>query len=341
MTLGQCLFTGFAFAVLVASVSEQALATLSISVRLSNQDLSVSFVDLAATSEAEDYMRVNLVYNSISTFSHVFGYAWGSDLDTNLVTLPDGRLWYTAYGNGFARVFSQVPDTDPSKMLNQIEGGSIQEGVIGSRDELEAYSKDLSTWYVMDLYESMRYAGYLVPGETPSGAVFNDYENGPARVVSFPEGYQLIILGNSAQAPLEADFDNGGRLVRAWVHNDPQQFVTYRWGAIAIKGNTLGERDRVLAMTDYRGNIFKFTYDRTNGRVNRIETNRFGDVEYGYDERDNLAWERGASGLYRFSYDSYHNLTRIDLPRGNPIVFSYASNAGYLRSVQCSDGTIY
>lgn len=341
MNLRQCLVTGFAFAILVASVGEPSLANLSVSVRLSNQDLGVSLVELAATSEVEDYMRVKLVYNSISNFSHVFGYAWGSDLDTNLVTLPDGRLWYTAYGNGFTRVFSQVSSSDSANMLNQIEDGSIQEGAIGSRDELEAYSKDLSEWYVMDLYESMRYAGYLVPGETPAGVVFSDYENGPARVVSFPEGYQLIILGNSAQDPLEADFDNGGRLVRAWVHNDPQHFVAYRWGAIAIKGNNLGERDRVLEMNDYRGNIFNFTYNHNNGRVIRIATNRFGAVEYGYDESDNLAWQRGASGLYRFSYDNYHNLTRIYLPKGNPMIFSYASIAGYLKSLQCSDGTIY
>lgn len=333
-------YGGAAFALLTAAVCVSSVASPSVSVRLSNLNLAVSFTDVAVTSDADDYMRVKRLYSSLSTFSHIFGYGWGSDLDTNLVVRPDGVLWLTQYGNGFTRVFSETSNTNPNAMLNEIEGGALQEGMIGSDDELAAYSKE-SSWDVMNLYQSMRNEGYLAPGQTMVGAVFSDYANGFARVVAVPEGYQLVILGNDRQWPLDALFDGAGKLIRIWVHGHPEQFISYGWSSDAVGHHTLAALSCVLSMSDYRGNVFRFQYDTPCGRVKHIDAGRFGAIDYRYDGKGDLRSERDSSGLYRYLYDDYHDLTGIDPPHGDPLIFKYADHVGTLKSLQCSDGTTY
>lgn len=314
--------------------------SLWVGVRLANQDLAVEFSDVGVTDEIEDYMRINRVYNSISTFSNIFGYGWGSELDTNLVTRPDGQLWYTGFGNGFVRVFSPMYTAAATdKMMNSLENAAIQAGLIGSSDEQKSFVElPDHPWDIMQVYKDMRYAGYLPPSETAIGDMFSDKSNGSARVIAVPEGYQILILEDSRQLPFEALFDKTGRLIRAWVHNEPQKFVSYQWG---IVNHTQALGERVVAMSDYRRNFFQLGYDG-RGRVVRINAGRFGVATYGYDRANNLVWERDASGgLYRYRYDAYHDLIGIEYPQGNPITFKYEGDGGNLVSLQCSDGTIY
>ncbi|MGB8910162.1 MAG: hypothetical protein WCC84_15560 [Candidatus Cybelea sp.] len=315
-------------------------ADTSIWVRFSNQDLALVVYDVAVTDEGEDYMRVNRVYNSLSSFSNIFGFGWGSELDTNLVPRPDGELWYTGFGNGLSREFSPVyhAATDSKKMVSTLEKGALEDALIGSSDEQKAFETLTDPWYIMQVYKDMRHAGYLPPNDATIGAMFSDSRHGPARVVAVSDGYQIDMLEDSTQPAFEALFDDSGKLIRGWVHGEPQKFVSYSWGTIN-NNSALGER--VITMADYRGNVFHFRYDG-RGRVVGINAGRFGVITYGYDADGDLVWERDASsGSIRYVYDAYHDLTRIEYPHGQPTILGYEGASGRLISLQCSDGTAY
>jgi YD repeat-containing protein len=337
MILHRILYVSAVLTCLMAGVGVPVRTAASVLVRLSNQNLSVEFTDIAVTSDREDYMRIKRVYNSNSPFNHVFGFGWGTESDTNLLPLPDGELWYTAFGNGLSSEFSETSSSDPAKMLNEIETGTLQEGLIGSADEKEAYS-NLPQWAVMNSYQALRYSGYLAPSEIAAGHLLTNHDTGPARVFAVPEGYQLFILDSPASWPFEALFDNGGKLIRAWVHDQPHRFVSYQWKS--LKGKFLGDSDRIFLMTDYRGNLFRLSYDNS-GRVTRIDAGRFGSAQYSYDRSGNLISVRDKSGTLGYTYDVYHDLTRIDYPQGGSVTFQYEGGSGYLTSLQCRDGKAY
>ncbi|MGA8574346.1 MAG: hypothetical protein WB609_01505 [Candidatus Cybelea sp.] len=310
----------------------------------------MEFTDIKVTDDDEDYMRVDRLYNSISSFSHIFGYGWGSELDAYIVARPDGQLYYTAYGNGLARDFSltTMSATMRGAMQRVVTASALQEELVGSTDEYEVFKSaaDLPDWRMESLYEDAQNAGYVQSGETSVGDIFTDNVNGPARIIRVPEGYQMFMVGTSVQDAFEGVFDVAGRLVRAWVHGEPQRYVSYRWGyrwrpatAGISPSRSLGER--IVEMSDYRGNVFHFEYDGF-GRVVRVNGGRLGYAAYRYDENGDLRWQRDASGgIFQYLYDNDHDLISASFPQGAPLLLGYQGHDGYLTSLHCPDGTEY
>lgn len=309
-----------------------------VTVRLNNQNLSVDFTDAAISDDLQDHMRIERVYNSMATFSGLFGVGWGSEPDSYVLARPDNKLQYYFYGGGAARTLTSYTLALSGSSSDIITAAAVKEGLVESADEYRGFEQagDITQ---EDLYQSMLGNGYLEPPRIAVGETFWGQIYGPVRVIRVEDGYQLAAPGAGTQEdPFEGLFDEQGRLIRTWAYGNPQRFVSYRYGTYRKACD--GQR-RLLAMRDYRGYAFRFSYD-CGGRVTKIDGGRLGIARYRYDNAANLVWSRDMSGrVSTYSYDDNNDLTRITYTDRAPEMFQYPAHNGRLTALQCSDGTKY
>jgi YD repeat-containing protein len=304
-------------------------------VRFPNHNLTVGFTDATDSNGSEDYMKVERVYNSTSEFSGIFGFGWGTEQETSLLTKVDGTLQYTAYGGGATTQLTPLSRKTPLAPFT-IVGAATQTRMIDSDAELRLFETDTAHPDVQfRQYVSFLKSGVLQPPETSVGELFTGESFGLVRVVRVEEGYQMFKLArpDCAGCPaFEGLFDRRLRLIRAWEHGQHGRFVVYRYD---------DSSDRLSEMRDYRGNTYSFTYDHYD-RVVLITTGSHKTSRYKYDVSGNLIWEKDTDAhVFRYSYDFNHDLTEIVYQDKPPMRMTYPKHDGQLGSLTCSDGRHY
>ncbi|RYD77395.1 MAG: hypothetical protein EOP53_13060, partial [Sphingobacteriales bacterium] len=239
-------------------------------------------------------------YNSSNTRTGFFGYGWSSFIETKLSALPDGTLSLNWWGNGLGDYYEPavVNRKGLYEMLNAIikdlvknkkldnEPGAIAEKkswlLNNPRQRAEKYielqKKNIAALYFPDAGSSQKWildANQVIEW---TGKTF--------MVKSWDDRYE---------------FNSKGQLV---LVNDKAYKMQLFYSNNRIEHITVDDSSTCNIDFDDKGRIVQLKMKLSN--MEKIAV-------FKYDSSDNLIYSKDAgNNEYRFSYDLYHNLVRIN-----------------------------
>ncbi len=256
----------------------------------------VSYSDLEFPGSKAEIMRS---YNSNTSATGLFGYGWGTGLQTKLFALPDGSLILRWWGVGTGDYYEpfEVNKQGLYEMTNAVIANLIKKNKLDNNPVAIAEKK---SYFLINHQE--RAAKYiemqqekLVPVYIPKSKNFTwtldvnqviywDGKKFEAR--SWKDRYEFNSIGQ----------------MTSMLYQDYNLQLTYK--GKDISGILVDKKFACTIQTDSTGKITRMAFAE-NG-IDKIAI-------YKYDSLNNLVYSKDAGdNEYWFSYDLFHNLVRID-----------------------------
>jgi YD repeat-containing protein len=278
-------------------------------VELNSGNFAIGYTDDILTGGFE--IKVARTYKSKSGYRGIFGWGWGSELETYLSVLADGSIVVHEDGGGNEINFYRAP-LDPgaleqlvqrmaaaARRINPSLQGEQLEKYIGSlRNDRPFRDREWETLLGWKAVEPiMLPAGTRLESTELSYQIVQKTENGYWR--TFDSGRREI-------------FNEAGKLVRISEGTDYLELIY----------DTGGRLDRL------RNNADKSVLFRLNGsgQVESIRDSENRTAFYLYNKEDELVFSVDThSNLYRYEYDlaGRHNMTAIAYADGTTSLISY------------------
>ena len=307
-----------------------AMATVQAGVNAKNGNFYISYIDISISGPVE--LEVTRTYNSKAGDTGLFGTGWGSDYETVLRVLGDGRIEIQENGTGsrvefyppIVTVQERIASVDAIlSAMERDEGFGSEQARIEQREQLLSDATLRSRSWLK--YVSR---GLLPPREIPPGSLFRSLEFGEQYVLRTHDGYRRV-RGQSVDV-----FDSEGRLIQM-----------DRPGGYSV--NLIRDHEgRLTSITDSLGNLLTIHMNR-HGRIVRIDGPGEIRSEYFYDG-NRLVRNRDAGGnVYVYRYDANANMIAVGYEDGSRHITTYAGTefdgTQYTRSVgkSQSDTTWY
>lgn len=271
-------------------------ANLNAGVNLKNGNFYISYTDVKIETDLAAFKEITRTYNSKSTFVGLFGYGWGSAIETYLHVYPDGTIVVIEHGSGGTTVFNSglITEDMAEYMIDQLIDVSIAQGDIDNNPNTILKRRNKLT--KNHDYRRVLWDRYVKKGvlfyETnfPVDMEWESHEKGNELIVKSENGYK-----RTSGSVIE-NFNLNGKLIKTDKGHG-------KWSVLEYTNNKLS----------------KITHG--NGSVYKIDINDAGFISYIYynDEKatfkyvgKNLIYNRDIAGNhYQYVYDNKHNMTKI------------------------------
>lgn len=264
---------------------------------LRNGNYFVSYTDMEFPGSKADITRS---YNSRTSTTGLFGYGWGTLIETKLCALPDGTLILKWWGGGlgdyyepavidkgglYAMVNTIIADLIKTKKLDNDPVAIAEKKsyyLVNNKERAEKYielqDKKIAPVYILPSQKKLQWLLDVNQVIQWNGKIFS--------VKSWDDTYE---------------FNDRGQLSRINDRNFSMQLSYHnnKLAQILIDG-----KHNCRISTDSSGKITKLDYTGNEAGKTAI---------YRYDSLNNLVYSKDADdNEYWFSYDLYHNMVRID-----------------------------
>lgn len=282
-------------------------------VNTKNGNFYITYQEITQESGGHE-LNLNRTYNSKSSGIGWFGHGWGSTFETHIMVMPDGSVVAQEHGYGRENYYAPKDGSNLQAGVDKIVAVAIERDKLGS-EAAEALRGKLLT--NEDLRRS-NVAKYDIQSQLPVGGVAQ--LNACNTITRVGDEYRRTSCGEQVDY-----FDLAGRLIR---QEDRGYRVTLHYA-----GNyphriedSLGQK-LILMWT-------------AAGRVAHVRTgNTKPQIGFYYDEKDNLLASNEYEGnIYRFEYDSNHNMTKIVYIDNTHMDMQY-DERGLVTSVTETDGS--
>ena len=275
--------------------------TLFAGVNLKNGNFYISYTDIVMESSYTAFKDITRTYNSKSTLIGLFGYGWGSPLETFLHSYPDGTVVIFEYGAGGKTIFTSELATDDmlDYMIDQLIEISIAQGdldntpnaIIQKRDELrDKHHKRVGLW---DKYAKKGLLSY--ESDFPIGMEWESHQKGNELVIKMETGFKR------KKANVLEEFNTLGKLTKLVKGIGQWSTIEYINGHIAKILHADGSA--YLITTNEEGFVSSISYNDDK-------------ATFKYKGKNLVLARSMTKNYYKFDYDVFHNLTRINY---NPI----------------------
>jgi YD repeat-containing protein len=311
--------------VLICFICIGFVVELNGGVNIKNGNFYLSYTDLDLT--AKKGIDITRTYNSSSVEDGLFGFGWGSMLETRLYIIGDGNLVVKYWGGGSMILYtSNQPDEELlNTCLDQLVTAAIEnEDLENNPSDISAFrtllrqsvNERVKKWIKYDQLDLVR---------TPDQLSVTQWR---ASMLSFGQ----ITLNADGFVQLSEDgssdrFNKDGYLTaHLSAGGNPVFEVTYKIG------------NRISTLTDKGGNVFYFSLT-SSGKVERITT-RGGSSRYWY--KDNLLVRSVDAGKndYRFGYDSAYNMRSVHYTDGTAMYMEYEEATNFCKKVTDRKGAV-
>ena len=298
-------------------------------VKKNNGNYYITYNDIALSLPCCIYLA--RTYNSKSDFQGIFGYGWGSQVETYLDVQGDGTIiMHENGGGGLTRFRPPVLSlAEIQAAVDRIIKADRRDGRFrDDTDRRERRAKLLQDAEVRS-YSWSRYVkmGLLEPQHISPGTLYRSSKRGQQRLLRTHDGFQRITQGRTFQ-----EFDGRGRLVVIReLDCDDAVFHLVR--------NLKGHISRIV---DQKGQQWRF-HMNDNGTVARIDAPEGKSSIYHYDSRHLIGSVDLVGNRYSYRYDRRGNLNAIGYTDGGRVVITYTGTEyyglGLVRSVTAPDRT--
>lgn len=301
------------FALVLVIYSNPATALVD----MKNANFSDYWVDLMLPN-SNSLMKVSRTYSSRSLFSGMFGFGWCSQIESKIEVTLEGNLILSECGSGPVHFF-------PANYNTQLINNSVEKIITALKRTEPAKNKK----YFEDLREQMRtdhrlrtrYAGevgfkilpvrntvFLMNGKELDKITFD----GSFYVRQVPDG--------SVQK-----FDSGGRL--SYLYDKQKNFLKFSYNA-----------NLPNMITDNLGNKLVLSYTPEK-KIKQITANGMI-VSYKFSGENLVQVTNAWQNTYSYSYDTNHNLLKIQFPDGTYKSISYIESKDWVRDFRDRDGCV-
>ena len=271
----------------------------------------MSYTDIEFPGGKTDISRS---YHSNRSTTGLFGYGWASIIETKLAALPDGTLSLHWWGNSSGDYYEPavIDRRGQFNMVNAIIKHLVKNQKLDNNPaaiaEKKSYylinNKERASKY-MELVDKKLAAAFIPPKAQQWVLDVNqviEYTGRVFKVKSWDDSYE---------------FNPAGQLVLIRDRNYKMQ-LDYRLGKLSRI--TVDDSSTCLITTDAKGRIVELN-SALDGQTKK--------AIYSYDSTDNLIYSKDAGdNEYRYSYDLYHNMVKINYVDSTWMGISYdgASN---------------
>ena len=264
-------------------------------VSLKNGNFFIPFKDLVYPGGYEP--KIERIYNSKSTYLGMFGWGWGSELESYLSVSVDGSVVMHEYGGGATNRFvpaKKVSDAEMNKTVEMLAETARSVGVPVTSEYKAKLRSDVD-------YRNREWTKFLKTGKVKARTL-NENE----QLVSTTYSYQYItkLKGGYVRkydsGKIEK-FNDEGKLV---------QVVDNNGNSIALSYNTEG---RLAKLVDNFNRKMAFSFNK-RGRLENIAAENSKEVVYKYNDQDELVYSKDDEGnvtTYKYSSDKRHNMTEM------------------------------
>ena len=265
-------------------------------VNLKNGNFYISYTDVMIATQYGAITEITRTYNSKATEIGLFGFGWGSEIETYLYSYPDGSIVIAEHGAGGKTVFTSAMTSDDllDYMVDQLIDVMIEQGdlentpnaIISKRENLIQDHENRRVYW--NRYANDGLLEYV--SNYPVGMEWESFSLGSAKIVKTEDGFRRI-----SASEIE-DFNHDGLLVKLDRKNGNWSTLEYSNGHI-----------RKILNAD--GSFFLFETNE-DGYISKI-IHEDAEAIFKYDG-DDLQYSKDVAGnQYEFSYDESHNMTKI------------------------------
>ena len=261
-----------------------------------NGNFYMSYSDMEFPGTKTDITRS---YNSLNTSSGLFGYGWGTLMETRLYPLPEGTLYIRWWGGGGEDMFEPTVLNREGLfyMINEIIQYELR------NDKLENTPVAiLQRKAVLSTEAGKRIAKYIelldkkivAPWKQPANAKKIWKRNVNQAIVWDGKSYALQNWNDQYvfnQAGLMTDMIEPATRMQLFYNNS------------LLSGILVDGKHHCAINTDSTGKITRLLYKDSTGNK---------EASFKYDGNNNLVYSKDAgNNEYWFSYDKAHNMVRI------------------------------
>jgi YD repeat-containing protein len=292
------------FTILLAVLISPVFA--GVNYRNGNFYISYSDIEFPNTN-----MSITRSYNSFNTSAGLFGYGWGTLMETRLYPLPEGTLYVKWWGGGGEDIFE--PATLNREGLFYMINAIIQYEI--SNDKLDNTPVAiLQRKAVLATEAGKRMAKYIelldkkivAPWKQPANAKKIWKRNVNQVIVWNGNNYALQNWNDQYvfnQAGLMTDMTEPTTRMQLFYNNN------------LLSGILVDGKQHCSISTDSSGKITRLLYKDSSGNK---------EASFKYDLNNNLVYSKDAGdNEYWFSYDKAHNMVRIGYADSTSLEISY------------------
>jgi hypothetical protein len=283
---------------------------INANVSLRNGNFFMGYTDIQFTVGLN--LKIERVYNSKSPFLGIFGWGWGSDIETYAVVYPDGSFMVHESGGGAQNSFDPVIfDANAKTEAVNLIVDIIMKVDPKSPLELTEYRKKLMSDrdFFLDQWGDLIRDKKAKPFVVPTGTLLVSNRFGYQVVTKTAEGY------TRAKASETEYYNNAGKLVKVVDKSNNYYMLTY-------------SPEGVLQSVEDNLSNKMILYINKDGLVDSIHSP--GDKNkrcyYRYNEIKELVFSADTDdNQYRYGYDAAgrHNMTGIFYDDSTSMIIEY------------------
>lgn len=272
-------------------------------VNLKNGNFYISFTDIKINSQYAAVEDITRTYNSKSTHIGIFGFGWGSEIETYIHSYPDGSIVLYQHGAGGKYIYNSEMTTDDmiEYMVDELIEESLVQGALDNNPNaiIERREKLFNDHdYRATLWDFYVENGDLeFESDFPQGMEWESYERGNEMIIKTENGFEKT-KGNEIES-----FDIEGRLIKIDKGNGKWSRLEYTNGNLSKIVNA--DETEFLIEFNTEGFVEKIEIDES------ISAYTYNQAKYKYEE-DDLIYNRDIAGShYQFVYNQDHNMTKV------------------------------
>ena len=292
-------------------------------VNLKNGNFYISYTDHSFSKTSG--FELTRTYNSKATEIGLFGFGWGSEIETRLFLIGDGSVLIKEHGSGANTFFDAVqPDEDAfTNCINQITAAALEKGDLDNNPAaINEYKQKLRNNREQRILKWKQYVltGLLQLPVVPPGAKWNSREWGSQTLEKTESGFRRRYSNGSFD-----EFSQDGLFTER-----------YNASGTLLYSMQYNKKDQLERLADNLGNQLFFTYNN-DGFVTSIKS-PVGFSTYQYTDQNLVESVDAGKNNYRFEYDAIHNLTTIRYTDGSSFLIDYYPVTYFVKQITERNG---
>lgn len=297
---------------------------LSAGVNLKNGNYYVSYTDHKLGTSKAPLKSIVRTYNSKSVGVGLFGYGWGSDIETRLKAYPDGFIIVQENGLGGSTYFVPLISDESLKefMIDMIVDTAIEQGdlknnpsaILQYRESMADWEKRASKW---DLYVKKGLLEY----ETSFIEDMEWHSNQRGNQVIKFNGSTFLRKANKA----DDTFNLNGQLTRIDYGNGIYSVIEY-------------ENSRIRKISNSEGSVYTLETN-SDGLIIKI-ISPDGESSYKYSGNDLIETSDTLGNIYLHQYDTNHNMTQISYQDDSKYMIEYYPGTQFVKQTTSRTGEV-
>lgn len=291
-----------------------------------NGNYHVNYTDIVIEPNISGFKSISRTYNSNAKEIGIFGYGWGSDLETRLFAFPDGTLMVKEDGTGMNIYYTSIFTTEDmlEQMIDQLIEVTLEVGnlnntpnaIIERRNKLRTNLTYRNSQWIKYLEKDL----LEFKTDFPIGMAWESNQLGNEQIEKTENGYKRTGIR------VVEEFDSNGYMIKYDKGDGYYVSIIYLGNKISKMKNADGSE--LVFKTNPEGFISSIT---------------FGDkvAYYKYDSNKNLIESTDAAGnIFKHTYDVHHNMTGIYYINGKSRLMTYDPKTQKITRVTDQEGKV-